>query len=182
MKRFILFFALLCSVSLSFAQHLKFMGFPLDGTINNFESKLKTKGVSVSPINDLAPVGIRIFSGRFVEEDASIAIFYDATTKTVFGANVEIVSDENNYSSLYFRIENMLKKKYGEDNVVPANDDLDEFLAGIIDHHKVILDEGTIDLKLDVSDDEHKVSLIYIDDANLIKTRKGREQRSYDDL
>ena len=41
-----IFFALFVCLSLSAQEHMKFMGIPLDGTIDNFTLKLKAKGVA----------------------------------------------------------------------------------------------------------------------------------------
>ena len=47
MKKIIsVFFAICLCMAASAQQHLKFMGIPLDGTIDNFALKLKAKGVT----------------------------------------------------------------------------------------------------------------------------------------
>ena len=47
MKKIIsIFFALCMCLSISAQEHMKFMGIPLDGTIDNFTLKLKVKGVT----------------------------------------------------------------------------------------------------------------------------------------
>ena len=39
------FFAICLCMAASAQQHLKFMGIPLDGTVDNFALKLKAKGI-----------------------------------------------------------------------------------------------------------------------------------------
>lgn len=46
MKKFVLLFCFFISIScLAQQRHLTFMGIPIDGTINTFEAKLKSKGM-----------------------------------------------------------------------------------------------------------------------------------------
>ena len=51
MKKIISVFFVLCiCLSVSAQEHMKFMGIPLDGTIDNFALKLKEKGVTYDAV------------------------------------------------------------------------------------------------------------------------------------
>ena len=65
MKKIIsVLFALCLCMAVSAQQHLKFMGIPLDGTVDNFALKLKAKGVTYDASESkLADAGTRIFYG-----------------------------------------------------------------------------------------------------------------------
>lgn len=78
-------------------EHLKFMGIPLTGNINSFQTKLKAKGFEVDKqINKYAPVGTRIFKGLFAGENAQIFVFYNKKHKTVYRAKAIIkVTDQD---------------------------------------------------------------------------------------
>ncbi len=86
----ILFVLCLCMAA-SAQQHMKFMGIPLDGTVDNFALKLKAKGVTYNAVKskDAGP-GIRVFNGTFVGEDAMIVVFYNNKSKMVYSAAVEL--------------------------------------------------------------------------------------------
>ncbi len=80
---------LLCMVSMQAEEHLKFMGIPLNGTINQFQVKLQAKGfVKNSLLNKNTPVGTRVFSGTFIGKKSIVPVYYDADTKVVYGAKV----------------------------------------------------------------------------------------------
>ena len=65
MKKFVLLlFVCLATLTVS-AEHLKFKGIPLTGTISQFTAKLKAQGVTISPNNKTAGPGFRWFIGTF---------------------------------------------------------------------------------------------------------------------
>lgn len=62
----------LCS---SHAQHLEFMGIPIDGSIEAFETKLKTKGfVKSKDFGELNTRYKRWYDGRFAGEDVHLSV------------------------------------------------------------------------------------------------------------
>ena len=92
MKKIIsVLFALCLCMAASAQQHMKFMGIPLDGSIDDFTLKLKAKGVTYNAekSKDSGP-GTRIFNGTFIGEDAIFVVFYNAKSEIVFGAAVEL--------------------------------------------------------------------------------------------
>lgn len=92
MKKIIsLFFAFFLCMAASAQQHMKFMGIPLDGTIDNFALKLKAKGVTYDAAESkAADAGTRIFYGKFMGEKARFIVFYNYKSKVVFSAAVEL--------------------------------------------------------------------------------------------
>ncbi|MBP5392121.1 MAG: hypothetical protein J6Y40_08600 [Bacteroidales bacterium] len=74
----IVLFAVVC-----FAQneHFKFLGIPLDGTINQFESKLISKGYTKA--DNYGSKEYRVYDGTFIGKKATIVIYYDVNTKIV---------------------------------------------------------------------------------------------------
>ena len=86
----VLFVLCLCMAA-SAQQHMKFMGIPLDGTIDNFALKLKAKGVTYDAAKSkTAGQGCRVFNGTFMGEKATINVAYNPKSKMVFSAAVEI--------------------------------------------------------------------------------------------
>lgn len=92
MKKIIsVFFALCLCMAASAQQHMKFMGIPLDGTIDNFALKLKAKGITYDAAESKsADAGTRIFHGKFMGEKARFVVFYNYKSKIVFSAAVEL--------------------------------------------------------------------------------------------
>lgn len=92
MKKIIsVFFALCLCMVASAQQHLKFMGIPLDGTVDNFALKLKAKGVTYDAAKSkTAGQGCRVFNGTFMGEKATINVAYNPKSKMVFSAAVEM--------------------------------------------------------------------------------------------
>ena len=103
----------LCMV-VSAQQHMKFMGIPLDGTIDNFALKLKAKGVAYDAAESkAADAGTRIFYGKFMGENARFIVFYNYKSKIVFSAAVEL-----NYPTVesahtpFVNLNDQLRQKY----------------------------------------------------------------------
>jgi len=96
--------------------HLKFMGIPLTGTINNFQTKLSAKGIKVDQkVNKMVTEGARVFKGTFSGEDAIIFIYYDVKTKIVYRAKVVIKCfNADNYKEKFYALKNNLSKKYAD--------------------------------------------------------------------
>ena len=93
--------------------HLKFMGIPLDGTINSFQTKLTQKGFTPdATTNRQIGVGVRCFiGGTFSGEKASVFVYYNPKTKIVYRAKAVIESSTESYiDNLY----NKLKKSIGD--------------------------------------------------------------------
>lgn len=95
------------------AQHMKFMGIPLDGTIANFTTKLKAKGIEISPNNRMLDAGCRWFKGYFYGKAAEIYVYYDPATKIVYRAKAVIEdSDYDRLKGIYDEILTSIEEKY----------------------------------------------------------------------
>ena len=92
MKKIIsVLFAICLCMAASAQQHMKFMGIPLDGTIDDFSMKLKAKGVTYDAAESKAAgKGIRKFCGTFMGENATFTVFYNYKSKIVFSAVAEL--------------------------------------------------------------------------------------------
>ena len=115
MKKIISVLCALClCMAVSAQQHMKFMGIPLDGTIDNFALKLKAKGITYDAAKSraLGPGG-KIYNGTFMGEKATFMVFFNAKSRIVFGVSVEL-----SYSSVklarvpFTNIAEQLLKKY----------------------------------------------------------------------
>ena len=84
MKKIIsVLFAFCLCMAASAQQHMKFMGIPLDGTVDNFTMKLKAKGVTYDAAKSKAAgQGCRVFNGTFMGENATINVAYNPKSKS----------------------------------------------------------------------------------------------------
>ena len=115
LKILILFMGFLTTSSAN-AQHLEFMGIPLNGTIANFQSKLLKKGCRIMKNNSRYPVGIRGFNGVFAGDKADIFVYYNPKTRIVYQARVGIDcdGDKEEAKNMFYKYKDMLYKKYEE--------------------------------------------------------------------
>lgn len=96
------------------AQHMKFLGIPIDGTINQFTQKLSTKGIKVHP-NNARDSGIanRIFYGQFMNKQAEILVWFNPKTKIVH--TVKVILYGKSYEEtkqMYDDVSEVIKNKY----------------------------------------------------------------------
>ena len=98
------------------AQHMKFMGIPLTGTITQFQGKLQAKGMKYNKTtSQMFPSGIRAFSGNFAGEKASVYVYYDPSTKIVYRAKAVIgYYSESLCEQKYEEMKSMLSTKYSD--------------------------------------------------------------------
>ena len=107
-------FALCVCLSINAQEHMKFMGIPIDGTVENFTLKLKAKALTYDAVKSKkAGPGDRIFRGTFMGEKAEFDVYYNPKSKMVFGVMVAL-----SYSSVelaynpFKNIAEQLLKKY----------------------------------------------------------------------
>ena len=125
MKKIIsVFFALCICLSVSAQEHMKFMGIPLDGTIDNFALKLKAKGITYDAAKSRAMgLGGKFYNGTFMGEKATFMVFFNAKSRIVFGVSVELSYSSVNLAHVPFvNIAEQLLKKYPK-AVYEANKD-----------------------------------------------------------
>lgn len=114
MKKIIsVLFAFFVCLSISAQEHMKFMGIPLDGTIDNFALKLKAKGITYDAAKSRAMgPGGKFYNGTFMGEKATFMVFFNAKSRVVFGVSVEMSysSVELAFTPLKNIAEQLLKK------------------------------------------------------------------------
>lgn len=130
MKKICLLSCLLLITMFSYAQHLNFMGIPINGNINSFQTKIAQKGIKVSNRSKTAPAGVRIFEGYFANEKAEVIVFYNVKTKNVHHCRVAFdkvfeTIDEVQTKLDYYK--EILNQKY--DGL--TSDMIDEFKSNI---------------------------------------------------
>lgn len=176
---------LLCApLQVSAQQHLKFMGIPLTGSIDNFQRKLAAKGIQPDrEFNRMMPFGSRCFKGRFTGKPCTIHAYY-TDNKTVYRAKaVYSNEDEGLADQFYEEIKAMLQAKYPDglvmngtfegydafDVMVLAADG--ETVLGLINLYKTRYGMSVIDYK-------YSIHVDYTDRIN----SNAKENEKMDDL
>lgn len=160
------------------AEHLKFMGIPLTGSITQFQQKLAAKGVTHDKkTSAIADMGTRVFSGKFAGEKAKIVVWYDAQTKIVYGAKAvyecySTKSRDNKYNEL----KPMLIQKYAEENIEETTEDGLERIKIYITNQDATEQVGGVALYRSEEDygDIYYVHVEYIDFENYGKNQDSK--------
>lgn len=104
---------LMAFVAQAQTEHMKFMGIPLDGSIEQFTTKLLNKGMTKDLAHSKASEGKRVFYGAFFDKSATIVVRYDQRTLTVYAAKayIEFVSREQ-ADEFFASIKSSIRNKY----------------------------------------------------------------------
>lgn len=95
MKKSVMLLLLISIVGGISAQHLRFEGIAIDGTITSFQSQLSAKGFKINSTKSKdAPVGQRIFCGKLHGYNAEITVYYARKSKIVYKVKAEIESEK----------------------------------------------------------------------------------------
>lgn len=181
LKPLIFTFVLLFAVSTNSVaqQHLKFMGIPLTGTIDNFQKKLASKGIYKDKSSSaMLPVGVRAYSGYFTGKKCKIYVYYINNSKTVYRAKA-VYSDENeDFADNYFsEIKAMLQSKYSLEQSESDNTSYNYpvYRTYVTDDYGKYL--GEIDLFKDKFEDygyvSYSIHVDYIDGINYSKQQNS---------
>lgn len=183
MKRLlILIISCLCFTQAFCDNHLKFLGFPIDGTVNEYASKIKSKGFYVSSENAYAPKGLRVMRGPFLGEERDIGLIYDKDTNLMYGVTfVSKYYDEKDAKSLYDKFVSLLREKYPNATFNPSAED--EVEGDPISCCTFLVKEGFISLCIADDDSGHLfIKLTYVDNINYNKIYEREHQDALDDL
>lgn len=163
------------------AEHLKFMGIELTGSISSFHKKLLAKGLTVSPKSKEQPVGVRTFDGTFSGEKAEIIVWYDPQSKEVYRANAIISRDKKNMvEQLMENMENKLDMKYGTNYKVSEEAEDDDGYK--FTKHVYVVNYGTISMFITSMDYEEETEyLLHLDYQDSYNTKKSMKSE-LDDL
>ena len=161
-------------------EHMTFVGIPINGTIDQFQQKLISKGFTVNKdINKYLPKGTRAFEGTFMGKKSEIAIYYDTKTNIVYSAKAmysELTAES--VDETYDYIQKNLKEKYK-----PGVNNSEEKIEKGLKTFTLLTESGQIILWQTKNDDSilsniYTLHLQYRDYNNGIK----HEQNNLDDL
>lgn len=179
MKKIIITLSLLMVImSSSFAQnseHMKFKGVPIDGTLDEYVSKMKQTGFVLEGIED----GIAMLSGEFAGYSDCVVGVKTLQKLNLVHEIVVLFPPQDKWAGLsydYKRLKTMLTKKYGEPNECVewcgGHDDNSKMHEVIMDrckYHSIFnTDNGSITLMISNEgyDNSCRVKLFYGDKIN----------------
>lgn len=180
MKRLlILIISCLCFTQAFSDDHLKFLGFPIDGTVNEYASKIKSKGFYVSPDNEYASKGLRVMEGPFLGKTRSFGLNYDKETNLMYGVTfAEKFYDEKDAKSLYDKLVSLLREKYPNATFDPSFETDEDPISCCSFEIK----EGIICLGIFDVDSGYLFKMSYTDRINYNKKYEREHQDALDDL
>jgi len=165
MKKIIITVIVALTTMISFAQtqssdHLTFKGVPIDGTLNEYVSKMKQNGFTLVGTGD----GIAMLRGDFAAYKDCIVGVATLKQKDLVSKITVIFPERDTWSSLsgnYFDLKEMLTQKYGEpsksvekfDTYSEPRDDGDRMYSVEMDNCKYYrtyeTDKGSIQLSIE---------------------------------
>lgn len=168
---FISLLLLLSLTSMAQTEHVKFLGIPLDGTIQQFEENLSANGCSFDQeTSKWLPKGARAFKGSFAGHDARLLVFYDETTNWVYQAQAVIsCHGEEACEEVFNDINSKFQEKYGALlSTKSIQYGHDSYGYTILSEQRVVMgDAGIFVTKNENTPDEFSVYVQYTDTANL---------------
>lgn len=112
MKKLIITLIILCYAIGGYSQeHLAFKGIPIEGNINSFCQKLKSKGFMQIHSQD----NIRLFTGNFTGREATVGVVADQGGNDVYSVVILFPSNKewNQLVNTYEYYKELYEEKYG---------------------------------------------------------------------
>jgi hypothetical protein len=145
---------------------MKFMGIPIDGSVNSFTASLKKKGFVIAPDNQYIGVGCRLLIGDFMGVSGTeIGLYYDGSNSRMY--SVVALSDYPEIEQAEARqkyIMELLKKKYPSWKCVESKE---EFLKITFEAN-----EGAVVIWIDPYESWYNLKITYIDRVNYNSYKK----------
>lgn len=162
MKRLIiLIISFLCFTQAFSEEHLKFLGLPIDGTVNKYAANLISKGFRISQKNKYASKGLRVMEGPFLDNTEEFGLHYDHDTQKMWNVTfVRSCFTEEETKELYDKLESLIREKHFE---ATYKTDIDK---SYIYSSSFKSDLGIISLGIKEYDFMYRVNMTYCDRIN----------------
>lgn len=180
MKNYLLIIAFSLTTMLNFAQqseHLTFKGVPIDGTLNDFVTKMTQNGFTNSGTEN----GKAILYGDFAGYKDCVINVSTLKQKDLVNNIAVLFTKKDTWSTLsgnYFELKQLLTEKYGKPNEVEEkfesysqpNDDNRKMYEVLVNRCKYFsiwqTDKGKIQLSIENNQGSSLVKLTYLDKIN----------------
>ena len=174
---FLLFLTTICAFAQN--EHVKFMGIPLNGNIQQFHQKLVAKGCRHdAKVSSMISKGTRAFKGTFAGKDADIYVYYDETSKIVYRAKAVITCNGNSIRDMQFNdFKGLLDTKYGTlFTQKDTQDGYDSYSYPVFaeQSEQMIGSVGIYVSENEYGYHEYSIHIDYYDNANLQKHERKR--------
>lgn len=171
-------------------KHLKFKGVPIDGTLNEYVSKVKNSGFTLIGTED----GVAMLTGDFAAYKDCIVGVATLKQKDLVSKITVIFPESNTWSALssnYYNIKELLTEKYGEPSEIvekfdaysePRDDNSKMHQVGMNNckyYTTFELENGSI--QLSIENDGFSTSFVMLSYYDKINSEKIR-QKAIDDL
>lgn len=162
--------AMLTLTATAQTEHVRFMGVPLDGDIQQFQAELTAKGCSHDPEASAAmPKGVMVFKGNFAGHDAQLYVFHNETTNLVYQAQAVITcKGKDACEAVFDDINSQLQEKYGTLlSTKSVQYGHDSYGYTVMSEQRVVMgDIGLFVTKDENTTDSFSVHVQYTDTAN----------------
>lgn len=176
-RLFIFIISCLCYTQAFSEEHLKFLGFPIDGTVNEYASKLKQKGFYVSPDNEYASKGLRVMEGPFLGNTETFGLHYDPDTKIMWSVTfVHSFFKEEEAKEMYEKLASLLHEKHYEATYKSP------LTGSFVYSCSFQSNKGIITLVVIEKDYDYQVKMSYTDRINYIPIYVKKHQKALDDM
>lgn len=120
MKHILIILALFLALR-AHADHLTFLGMPIDGSITEFQSKLTSKGFKHNvAASKNTPAGERIFSGAIQGHKANLSVFYNRKTCKVYEVKISFkYPDIDDAQKMLEKTQKLIESRYA---YIPEHD------------------------------------------------------------
>ena len=150
-------------------EHVRFLGIPLDGTIQQFQEALTAKDCSHEK-EILLPKGVVAFNGNYGGRDALLMVFYDETIDVVYQSKAVITCQGvDSCEAVFNEINEQLQTEYGTLlSTKSIQYGHDSYGYTILSPERVVMgDVGLFVTKEENSSDGFQVQVQYTDTANM---------------
>lgn len=173
----IIIISCLCYIQAFSEEHLKFLGLPIDGTVNEYASKLISKGFYVSPDNKYAGKGLRVMEGPFLGNTEQFGLHYDVDTKRMWSVTfIRSFVKETDAKDLYNKLESLLHEKHNEAKYESPLE------GSFVSSCSFQNNKGIITLIIIERDYDYQVKMSYTDRINYRPVYKKKRQKELDDV
>lgn len=120
MKKLMMLLAVVMAMCANaYAEHFKFMGIPIDGTLPQFEKQLLHKGFTPIKNQDANMPMMKVYEGEWLNQNVELEVYYAPQSKIVAGLDVRM---EDAPSSALELVKNRIHKNYKVDRTEAGED------------------------------------------------------------
>lgn len=165
-KLLALFVAFMAAVAVH-AQHLDFMGVPIDGSLEQFGKAVQAKGFVLT--DDVEGDPKKWYEGTFEGEEVTLVVYPTPVSGTVYGVMAVVAvkrKDVESAKAIFEKFNKIVVERYG-DNREEYDESRDEIHLQTT--HYVNKNQGNITVSIEDMVGGYAVSINYLDIVNLLK-------------